>query len=206
MANTNRAFSELILAVKTEMQLDPGLISDEERKQFINDCLSDLGKSVELEKSSTLAYTNGVLELPDDYVGVIAVVCDGRVLTPSTIPHSTGVGSPSMYYVLGNKLYLSPRDTGEIDLIYYYQPPRMSVDTDKPDIPNGYDSIIVDYAVAKCYRKNGNIGVYREYMSFYEEKKYQLKVEMTRKANTRIVVPFNNEVKQSVVFSEDILL
>lgn len=201
MANTNMTLSELIDSIKTEMQLDPGLISDTERKRFINDCIVDLGKLGGFEKTVELSVVNGDVELPDDLVDILAVYSHGVILNPCSYAQIGGVG----YVAMCDTITVFPNDTDTIKLLYSYTPQKLVNLEDKPEIPNGYDGLIVDYAVAKANRKNGNIGIYREYMSAYEGKKYDLMSELTRRYNTRITNTINSEVNSVAKHTEEIL-
>ena len=71
MPNLNRTFKELQDAIKDEMQLDPGLISDRERKQFLNEALKDLGSMGLFEKTTQVTIEFGFARLPDDFVEMI---------------------------------------------------------------------------------------------------------------------------------------
>ncbi len=194
----NRTFLELQNAVKQEMQLDPGLISDEERKQFINDCINDLGNIALFEKEVTLSSVGGVISTPTDLVSPILVrlASDNRYLKPLSMSVMPATGdNPIGYIYKFNTIELYPKPTSEhsIKLYYAYRPAQLVSDTDIPDIPEGWDHLIVDYAVAKAHRKNGNISMFREYMSYYEAKKANLVSELMRRLNARVVETVNKE-------------
>lgn len=197
MANTNRTFLELQEAVQSDMQLNPGLISATERKQFINDALADLGKLNVFEKSDTLTSVDGYITTPSDYVSIITLrwVGSGRLLIPTRIPDSTiGISSNPIYYIeQGNTIELLPKPTidGDVDMFYNYRPSKLVEDTDQPDVPNGYDNLLVDYAIAFCHRKNGEIGLFREYKSNYDVGRIELSTELLRQKNSRITIRRN---------------
>lgn len=193
MANTNRTFLEIQTAIREDMTMNPGLISDTERRQFINDCIDDLGTLDAFEKDDiAIMSVAGVVTLPDDFVSLVSVVwVDGRVLPALGYPQS-GFSSgmtPIGYvpYVDKVRLYPTPETDAEARITYRYRPAHLVNDTDRPDIPNGWDSLIVDFAIAKCHRKNGEIGLYREYMSAYEDGKQKLDLELIRKLNSKII-------------------
>lgn len=196
--NTNRTLQELNDAVKTEMQLDPGLISDVERKAFINDCISDIGSIGLFEKVDTLPVVDGVVELPDDLITIIDVKYDNRYLIPIRRMITMSGDRPIGYTVMYNIMELfPPLSSGDIEMFYAYRPKNLNFDTDKPDIPNGFDKMIVDWAVAHAHRKNGNIGLYREYMGGYNEKKSNLVNELTRRYNSRVTMQHNTEYMET---------
>jgi len=188
MAAQNKTLAELNNAIKTEMQLDPGLISDVERKRFINDCIIDLGGMSCFEKTATLSLTDGVALLPEDFVDFIALYRGDKVISPANTHHTTD-GFIARY----PSIEVRPNATEELTLWYTYAPAAVTEDSDIPDIPYGFDNAIIDYAVARAHRKNGNIGLYREYMSAYNDKKFELYQRLTRYENSRVTMPFNSE-------------
>lgn len=193
--NTNRTFIELQNAIKTEMQLDPGLISDEERKSFINKCIAEVGGIGLFEKVVTLPIVNGKVDIPDDLTGVIELRYGGRALFP-TKRRSANITSdaPIAYILMYNVVELFPTlSNGEVELHYSYRPAHLVNDDDRPDIPNGFDSMIVDYSVGHAHRKNGNVGLYREYMGGYNETKTILVAELIKRVNSRVVTQHNTE-------------
>lgn len=185
----NRTLEELQSAIKTEMQLDPGLISDAERLSFINDCIVDLGGMSCFEKEVDLNVVEGYAEVPDDFVDFIGLYRDGVLIPPITVQATGGTGFLAKY----PNIEVRPHTTEVFRLWYTYAPTTLSLATDRPDIPYGFDSAIVDYAVGRAHRKNGNIGLYREYMSAYESKKYELYQRLTRFENSRISTIINTE-------------
>ena len=179
MANTNMTFEELQLAIQTEMQLDPGLISLDERKRFINDALDDLGGVGSFMKWIDIDLVEGYADLPADFVDFVAVTRGGVLLNPTSI-RDRAYG----YLILYNKIEVFPSANESIKLYYSYRPARLVNPEDKPDIPNGYDLALRDYAVGRAHRKNGNIGLSREYISAYEDSKGKLASELIRRENS----------------------
>ena len=202
--NNNRTFQELQEAIKTEMQLDPGLISDNERKVFINNCLKELGRISLFEKMTTLTITDGVVTLPDDFVELIEIRYDKHKLTPSPMQSMDVSDNAPVYFAMTyNTVQLYPRTrTGTVTLYYVYRIGTLTLPEDKPDLPNGWDNLIVDYAVGLAHRKNGNIGLYREYMGAYNSGRGELIAELSRRANTRIRETIDNTVTDSPTFFE----
>jgi hypothetical protein len=194
VANLNRTFKEIQDAVKTEMQLDPGLISDLERQTFINDALADLGSLSLFEKYATLTIVDGKAYLPDDLVAIIDVKFDNRYLIPVKRMITMDSDKPIGYTLNYTTIEVFPKiPTGSIDIYYAYRPLSLVNDEDKPDIPNGFDKMLVDWAVGHAHRKNGNIGLYREYVGAYNESKMMLMAELTRRLNSRVVMQHNSE-------------
>lgn len=181
--------AELNSAIRTEMQLDPGLITDAERLTFLNDCLADLGNMNVMEKQASLAFVNGRATLPNDFVDIIALFHNSRALRPA---HTNNTSSG--YALISPTLItIKPEITGSLVLWYSYSPPPLVNPTDRPDIPLGFDKLLVDYAVARAHRKNGNIGIYREYMSIYEQKKFELQHRLSRLESSRVTQVIDTE-------------
>lgn len=195
----NRTLTQLNDAIKTEMQLDPGLISDAERLVFINDCLTDLGSSGNFEKQVSLLFEEGIATLPEDFVEFIALIRNGERVKPALSPSGTGFVSRYPY------MEILPHVDETLTLWYAYAPAMLVNGTDVPDIPLGFDSAIIDYAVARAHRKNGNIGLYREYMSAYEDKKFALYQRLTRLENSRVTMIMDNEEPEITSTSSEIL-
>ena len=197
MANTNRTLAELRTAITEDMKLNPGLITDTERNRFINRALLDLSDMQLFEKEVTLGYTDGVITLPDDFMSVVYVLrFNGAYLKvmPLDAPPATG-GTPVGYIQKPATIELWPKPSGEgtVKMSYIYRLPQLTSDEEQPDLPNGYDDLLVDFAVALCHRKNGNMGIYREYMGTYNLTKESLRTELTRKLNTRIIQMQNSD-------------
>lgn len=185
---TNKTLAELNTAIKTEMQLDPGLISDAERKRFINDCILDLGGMSSFEKQVSLNFEDGLADLPEDFIDFIALYRDDKLILPASTQYTTS-GFISRY----PQIEVRPHATETLKLWYTYAPAEVVNDTDVPDLPYGLDNAIIDYAVARAHRKNGNIGLYREYMSAYENKKFEFYQRLTRYENSRVTMILNAE-------------
>lgn len=191
MANTNRTFEELQQAIETDMQLDPGLISATERKQFINDALRDLSTMDLFEYKVEIPITEGVGTLPDDFISPNMLVWKetSTSMKPTYLRpelHNSISGSSSMYVIIGDELITYPKATGTVTMYYMRRLPKLINPSDKPAIPNGWDKILVDYAIGHCHRKNGQIGLYREYVAAFQSEKNKLREDLTKKQNSRV--------------------
>lgn len=191
----NRTLKQLNEDIKTEMQLDPGLISDAERMRFINQAINDIGDLGLFEKEIDLPVEDGEAELPEDFLSPVCVRWqDGRILRPvpfvSAQSHSH---NPVGFSIVGNALRTYPLSTGTCKVLYNYRPQDVLNDDDVPDIPSGWDRLLVDHAVALAHRKNGNIQLFREYMQYYEMRKTSLITELLRKQNSRTNEVYNQE-------------
>lgn len=207
MANNNKTFAQLQESVRLEMQLDPGLISVDERKNFINNCIDELGRIGLFVKTATIPVLLGVADVPDDFSGIIGVHYNGVPLKPSAqMPNVTG-DTPLKYFFLYNKIKVIPSVAScNIELTYSYKPARLVAEGDKPDLPLGWDNLIVDFAVGSAHRKNGNIGLYREYMGAYNSGRGELVTELMKRLNSSVVDTIDSEGGQRISYTEDILI
>ena len=195
-------------AIRSEMQLDPGLISDTERKLFINDCIKELGRTPLFEKYAYLDIVNGEVTLPDDFVELIELRYDHTILKPSSLM-SMDISNmaPQRYAMTYDVLNLYPATrVGTVRLYYVYKPPLLVLPEDVPAIPNGWDNLIVDYAVGRAHRKNGNMSLYREYMGSFNSGKGELISELLKRSNTRVKETIDNDSGNNARFNEDIIL
>ena len=176
------------------MQLDPGLVSDIERKSFINDGLKDVGGIGLFEKLVTLDVVDGLVDLPDDLVSLIELSWNERYLVPMERQRGNDTtDTPIGYIVRYNQVETVPKANGVLNIYYSYRPAMLVEEDDRPDIPNGYDYMLIDYGVSRAHRKNGNIGLAREYMYAYDMKKGELMQELTKRLNSRVTNIINKE-------------
>lgn len=181
--------------VQTEMQLDPGLISDSERGRFINACIEDLSGLQEWEKEQTIAVTAGTYEvnLPTDYMATATVLWNDRPLRPikrQAAPGSVS-GTPIGYIEKSGspnklELYPKPEQAGSLFVVYRYKGVSLVNATDVPNFHIDVSELLIDFAVARAHRKNGNVTMFTQYMSYYEAKKGSLYDRLLKEYNSRI--------------------
>lgn len=197
MANTNRTLTDLRAAIVEDMRLNPGLIVESERDRFLNRALLDLSDMQLFDKDVSIAHTAGVITLPDDFMSVVGVRrSDGIWLKAMPLDAPPATGDTVFGYMQKAStidLYPTPSSNGTVTMTYIYRLPKLALATDQPDIPNGYDDLLIDFAVALCHRKNGNMGIYREYMGTYNMGKESLRLELIRKLNTKILTMQNSD-------------
>ncbi len=191
MKNTNKTVYDLDLAIKAEMQLDPGVVSATERLRFMNDCLDDLAGLGVLEKyvEGLIVPKTGLLPLPDDFIGAISLIWQDpwTELKPLSAGMLTMQGSnPYGYYLRDDSALIIPSFKGKIDMLYNYSPATLLNTSDQPDIPNGKDGMIIDYGVYRGHRKNGNMTLANQYLLTYEKAKAKLVEEQLKKSNSRV--------------------
>lgn len=197
MANTNRTLTELRAAMVEDMRLNPGLIVESERDRFLNRALLDLSDMQLFDKEVTIAHTAGVITLPDDFMSIVGLKrTDGVWLKAMPLDSPPASGDTCFGYrqdAATISLYPTPSGNGTVSMTYIYRLPALTAAGDQPAIPNGYDDLLIDFAVALCHRKNGNMGIYREYMGTYNMGKESLRLELTRKLNSKILTMQNSD-------------
>jgi hypothetical protein len=172
-------FWQINAAIKEEMQLDPGLVTDAERVRFINDCLDEIGglQLIELEYTDTNV-SSQYPTIPQGLTKIIALYWNGNKLTPmdSDIDFNS-VGQPVGYVVQSGKvrLYPKPSAPGELKWVYTGTPPHCTetdiideTSTAEPSLPENWHRLLITYACYRSHRKNGNIIMAREYKNDYD--------------------------------------
>jgi len=172
-------FSELNTAITEEMQLDPGLVSDAERRRFINDFLNKVGNLQLLEKVyEEASVSTQYVDFPSDFSKLKRLYWyDGSVYTLLEPVQDDAAfnssGKPVGYNIEGNqvRLYPSPSSSGTLRWIYNYLPAEFTTSNegDTPDIPQAWDGTIVDYACYRSHRKNGNQVASLQYYRDFKE-------------------------------------
>lgn len=166
-------FASINTAIQAEMQLDPGLVSDAERLRFINDGLSAIGSLQLLEKVVTTQASVQYPTPPDDLLRIRALYRDNVPLACVGTVHDTALtGTPVAYILEGDNIRLYPIPDAEYDLRweYTYSPTAAASITSGayPDLPVGWDSLLVDYACYRAHRKNGNYLSSAQYKKDYD--------------------------------------
>lgn len=186
---------DVLAAIDDEKQLDPGLVSIEEKKRFVQDCLDDLGdlgvfeKVVEAEVSSSPVDLSTLGGTETGFEKVIDVYWNGRVLnsvTPRSVDHSIEANQPTGYWLVGNYLYLYPKlapgASGRLMVEMVYRPLTVQ------DLPREWRRLLVLYGVARCFIKNGSAFSAASYMNEYETRKTSLYTKELQRRNQRKTV------------------
>lgn len=176
-------------AIQTEMQLDPGLVSDAERNRFLDYWLDDVGSWGVLERTSTVTYSARAQEatLPETVIHLNQVILGNRELKLA-YGAELGVGEPRFYSVSGNslRLYPTPTENVRLTITYSYRPEYLTSDSDVPEIPRDWIYLGVLYGVYRSHKKNGNVLMSREYNQEYEQKKAEKMREYLAKYNSTV--------------------
>lgn len=186
-----RTLAQLRAAMIEDMKLNPGLIVTSERDRFLNRALLDLSDMNLFEKEVDITTDlDGTIAYPEDFKFLVYIKEDGKEplkVMPSGVRIPTG-GTPLGYVPGIGKLLIYPKPSSSVTLklAYIYRLPSLVNENDIPDLPGSYDDLLVDFAVALCHRKNGNMGIYREYMGMYNVGKESLRAELVTRLNTRI--------------------
>lgn len=154
-------FAQINAAIQAEMQLDPGLVSDAERLRFINDGLSTIGSLQILEKVTTTPTISQYPTKPVDLLRLRGLYLEDVALVPANGSFDTDTtGTPHAYIIEGDDVRLYPVPSASVSLRweYTYSPVAGASITSSaiPDLPDGWDGLLVDYACYRAHRKNGN--------------------------------------------------
>lgn len=86
-----------------------------------------------------------------------------------------GKDEPGAYYITEGRLYLIPKPDAayEIRVWYFRSAPQLSLDADKPVIPEDYHDLLVDYAVARAKQKDDD-PAYTTYDARFEDGKTEM--------------------------------
>lgn len=196
--------TELREAVRLEMQLDPGLISNAERTRFINAAIKDLS-TIGLWYTDKLyeGVTGTSVTLPEGLDTIVDIYWNSRRLRPveRKAPPGEVTGDPIGFIPVGSRLdlYPEPVAAGKLYLEYTYTGAELVLDEDEPNFHINVDMLIINHAVALAHRKNGNVSMYREYMGYYEAKKQQLIDRLTREMNTKVRNSHGDEMGETYV-------
>ena len=187
-------FLEMQTNIIADMQLDPGLISVDERKRFINKAIDDLSLINLWVKDTTLVVAPSTAEvtLPTDFLLPLNVFFGDIELLPVK---RTGVpggltGTPSGYIIKPNLIELVPTSVtgGNLFLTYTYKGLHLADDDDVANFHLDASNAIETYATAMCHRKNGNIFMYNQYYNSYLQLKGIFIDVLTRESNSRVNV------------------
>lgn len=192
-----KTLAQLRADIQLEMQLDPGLISPAERLRFINAAIEDLSAIGLWQKDHTIQNVVGAsVTLPTDFQTPIDFFWGERRLIPAErfAPPGAITGEPITYVLSGRRLDLHPAPItpGTLWVEYIYMGVPLVTDTDVPNFHVDVSELLVNHAVALAHRKNGNVTMFMQYMSYYDSKKFQLIDRLTKEVNSRIRIEYDN--------------
>jgi hypothetical protein len=192
-------FLEMQTNIIADMQLDPGLISVDERKRFINKAIDDLSLINLWIKDASLEVDAGDSEvtLPTDFLLPLNVFWGDSELVPvkrTSTPGGTS-GTPTGYIMKPGIIELVPATNadGNLFVTYTYKGIHLTTDASVPNFHLDACSAIENYATAMCHRKNGNIFMYNQYYGMYIQQKGVFIDVLTRESNSRVnVIKFSD--------------
>lgn len=172
-------FWELNNAVKDEMRLDPGLVTDGERVRFFNDCMSEIAalQLVELTKTDLAVISQypavpvGLEKVRSLYWNNIKLI----VLRPDRDMDSAG--NPVGYILEADaiRLWPKPASSGSLRWTYTGTPTDCTeaMTTDEtsvisPGLPTSWHSLLIEYACYRSHRKNGNVLMSGQYKKAFD--------------------------------------
>lgn len=166
-------FAQINAAIKEEMQLDPGLVSDAERMRYINDGMSAIGALHLLEKSTVVETMAQYPTQPTGMLRLRELFCeDVPLVALDGSADFTSTGTPAGYVTEGDDIRLFPIPSASVTLHweYTYTPAACAsiTSTAVPDLPVGWDTLLIDYACYRAHRKNGNYLSASQYKKDYD--------------------------------------
>ena len=172
-------FWEINKAVKEEMQLDPGLVTDAERARYFNDCLDNIANLQLIEVTVTQLAV--VAQYPTVPVGLGKVRSlywnDIKLVVLQSSRDVVSSGNPVGYIWEADavRLYPKPASAGNLRWTYTGTPPYCTeliitdeTSTAAPALPSGWHTLLVDYSCYRSHRKNGNILMSSQYKRDYD--------------------------------------
>ena len=182
-------------------------ISDNEKTAYLNEALRKIGGENDWEwqkTSSSVSYTDGsyqyaVSSVASDIKFPIDVFYTNSYefenVSPEDFQRLSG-GSHNMYALDGNYLWVSTDfGTATLGLSYYstslaktsgsYTLSRLSTSTDEPLLPERYQDMLVEYASALCYQKEGMLDDYQIAMQGYMRSLERMKRDYPSRRKTR---------------------
>lgn len=168
-------------------------------KDMLNDAQQQIAARFDLRvlaatpQSTNLAAGSFSYNLPTDFLRArfLENTTDGWVMQPFESYESleiadeagtyTATGSPSFYVIEAGtvKVYPTPSATTTLKLYYYRTPATLSADADVPEIPATYHrSVLVAYAVAMCFRREGDTQQASFFQSEYERELDRMAVQL----------------------------
>ena len=166
---------EILRRVRSLVSVDDyNLVTRQQMIDFINDAQMDIASVTEcLRGVETTTVSEGVRDysFDADFLRVTKVVFDDKTLGQATIAGLDALdedwrddeGTPTKYFMDESLTWLSlyPKPDSDADgktleLHVIYKPAILSDDTDTPEIPTQYHSVIVDYVISQLKKIAGD--------------------------------------------------
>lgn len=165
---TNTAVSALITKARRRINEDSTTFfpdadfidfADEGQKYFVRQTRYLEDTDSQAAVSGTQAY-----DLPTDFLALIRLTFNGKKIDRVSfyeidelnLDETSYSGTPTLYYILNDKIYLipTPSSTDTIKLYYYKSPATLSATSSTLETPPIYDDAIVCYMVYMAYKKD----------------------------------------------------
>lgn len=175
----------MIKKVKSRInEIDDTFVTPDNIIDFINDAQRDLTDVLRLEAEAEIDLVDGQewYDLPEDLNKMERVEVDGfRYLQRSKTHYLANkqkyFSEKKVYAFWDRRIYLYPTPDDEaekLNLWYYRRPEELEVDSDVPEIDEKYHRLLVDYAIAMCFEKDEEQGLFNQLMGRYEIKKQEM--------------------------------
>lgn len=114
----------------------------------------------ELETSGALTFTNGLADLPTDFMHFVELTIDGNAYrTEIDFENRTqysAEANPYVFYFWGSQIGVVPAASGSGTLAYVKQAATLTSDSESPKIKTIFQPLIAEYAKALYREQNGN--------------------------------------------------
>lgn len=161
--------------------------ADDELTSYLNEGICDIAKELNLESYNSLSLVDAaVVEFKDifkdenDAVNIVKIhmlLLDGKVLEKGLLQDQ--IKGKDVYVFWDQKIRFQSAKSGLLEAFYIRAPKTLSLDADVTDIPEIYQSLIIDYAMAKCKLKDEALQNRDAVMNDYFRKKNEMMQETT---------------------------
>lgn len=171
------------------------LFTDEELTAYINAGINDMALELRVEEMKELSdletvqaidfkevfvseseRTKPIADRTHDLLQIKSIFHNGYEMTLGYVDERHS--GKDIAYVWANKVRFTVPKSGTLEFFYYRKPKTLVNLTDTTDIPEQYQHIVLEYAVAECKRKDGEEAQYNNVMQSYYEKKGEMEMEM----------------------------
>lgn len=184
--------NQMIDAVRSQTnELDHEFIKQADIKRWLNDAQDNITDFLKIEEKTTVLLVEAQedYDIPADINKFIRVDVDGKKYSFKGLDTFNDDPAGNIYTAWENKIYLYPvpdaAAAGDALNIYYYRKPaRLDESSDKTDIDEKYDELLILYAIARCYQKAQEDMKFKSVMEEYEGRKAAMFVAQDKHERT----------------------
>lgn len=180
---------------------------NEELTRYLNAAINDMATELQIEDSKTLTglvdvtsidykeifvstseKTKPIQDRNHNFLQVRSVYVNNKRIPLGTLEdREKGL---DVAYLWGEKIRFVIPKTGDVEVFYYRKPRTLVNTTDTTDVPERFQHVPLEFAMAECRRKDEEEGQYNNIMNSYREKKAEMEYEIASKeseGNDRII-------------------